>query len=53
VFWEAVNQPAIWEYCVARRGDLSERVKGYIRQFAPSPYKEQIDEPIEFEEVEV
>jgi hypothetical protein len=47
VFWEAATQPAIWEYFVVRRGDLSERVKRSIRQHAPSPYREQMDEPFE------
>ncbi|MBM4428804.1 MAG: hypothetical protein FJ026_00465 [Chloroflexi bacterium] len=54
IFWDqAKEHSAIWRYLLARRGDLSRRIEDRIRQYAPSPYREQIDEEIEFKEDEI
>lgn len=51
VFWEDIGDSyVIWDFFASRRFDLSERIKQQIRQFAPSPYRELIDEPIDLEE---
>lgn len=48
VFWpEAKEQPEIWQYLVARRNEIPERYKAFVRRHAPPPYSGQIDEPLD------